>query len=275
MGMRLEDLMEAPLGAYELFGNWNTEEHEPRSVVYPDSPDEDLPDGLGDNSFVSKFDRALIQDPKTEATLRRFLKKIDMPIHVLFLNSRAGLEIAKDFLDYGEYDDERENSENMRALLGKALTSRIASLRKDRKALVVVLTHNEGGEKRHPMTPWMIVHRMAHACGADTLSLGVEFNAELMELKRLVGLNPLAALKAINTFRAARENMMVGDVEVEVACELFTQYIVTGRVKFRVPQGTPQKNVATVERIVRSMEERLTELLDDYIKRLAGQTVIC
>lgn len=319
--MRYRDLTEAPLASYELYGDWNNDHHIGHPIY---APGEDGGDGEGSvplgyddidekhkNSFVSKFDRALVQSPETEAALQRFFRHLPMPINVFFLNKPAALYIARDFLDYGELGKDDKDKKAWQpeggnkliwGIVGAELKKRLKKAQKDPRSITFLLTHNEGGSKRHPLTPWMIVHRIAHASGVILgTALTSSFYAELQALAKAYGVAFHATkydmMRSICTFRAAREDNILNNTELELACELMTQYMVRGTVVLRLPETfaykhpegmTPEeflthdneypatlKDRAAAEKAIASITKRLNERFADGLEKCQGGIYVC
>lgn len=158
--MRHFEIFEAPLANYELYGDWSNDQHIPNPVVNLNTPEvTDEYISQFSNSFVSAFDRTLIQKPETEKALKKFFKHLPMPINVFFFNDAQALKIADQALDHGEFHFENLGYESEEDLIfgifEKRLQERLKKLR-SKKAITFVLTQNEGGSKRHPLTPWSL-----------------------------------------------------------------------------------------------------------------------
>jgi hypothetical protein len=297
-------LAEAPLAGYELYGNWDDDQtHYAKPVVNADSAvnDETTYDN---NSFVSKFDRALIQKPESEAALKRYFAKFEMPVYVFFLNDDSGIDIARNYLDFGAvFDPDSVKFPNHRntgiwQALGKAITNRIGDVQSQHpNALIVILTHNEGGAKRHPMTPWMIVHRMAHAMiDRSNINFHSIYHSPMFAIAEAYRGDPRTGghvekddiyevLEAICTFRAAREGNILGGEQLEIVCELFTQYMVRGHVILELPEfmtlggkklPRPTEDLhASAQSALRYIAEKVNEKFAKMIEHATGKVMVC
>lgn len=302
--MRYREILEAPLDGYELHGDWSDQEtHDPQPVITGDNAPsaEYLRKTHKGNSFVSKFDRALIQKPETEAAVRRYFARFRLPIHLFFLNAEDGLQIANHFIDFGDLENPEEMNPDNRLrsthariweLLGPEISERVRQIRAEQPdACVIILTHNEGGPKRHPLTPWMIVHRIAHA----TTSIGnvIETKYELQVVADAYGISlkhptPIDHVirmrfevsRAISTFRAARENNILNNSPIEFGAELFTQLVIQGRIKFQLPDEIgghaidPAKRPQAMQAL-KKLEAYVNEFYGETEQNMRGKVYVC
>ena len=298
-------LAEAPLGNYELHGDWENDRHVPVAVIDGGGPITDPKSTPGDersidpkgNSFASRIDRALVRDPRTEDALRRSLAHLPLTFHLLFLNGAEGIRIAQGFLDSGNYTPGNEIDD----ALGTDMIKRIASLRKeDPKSVIILLTHNEGGTVRHPLTPWMIVHRLAHASQYtfrhgryspshphNSIEKCIRHVASCYDVQSVqTDTTDEQVLLQLCTFRSARENMVNQTVGLETGCELLTQYMMTGTTKMRAPDALmmgphkcPLKRGPLYRQQAAAFALDLQNALNDhiaaYLAEMEGETYIC
>jgi hypothetical protein len=297
--MRYHEITEAPLDGYELHGDWSDQEtHDPQPAIHADKTPSahHLRQKYGDNSFVSKFDRALIQKPETEAALRKVFARFNIPIYLFFLNSEAGRQIAVHYLDFGKLKNTtsltnpNSGHARMKDLLGPGIYSRIREIHGAHPdACIIILTHNEGGDKRHPLTPWMIVHRIAHAYGpggnflesktTDLWAIADAYRLTRESVHDIVGLR-FDISRAICTFRAAREDNILDNSGVEIGAELFTQFVMQGRVKLQLPaeiRGKPldPAQKAKAEAALRNLEDYANAYLGAAEGNLKGTVHVC
>ena len=274
-------IVEAPLGDYHLEGDWHdTENHIGGALVNARGKGSLSHPDIGNNSFVSKYDRYLIQKPETEAALRKAFSHLPQTIHVIFFNHKNGLKIAKKFLDLGDLNN-TDSPNEMAGLLGKALVAKIEEMREsDPDAIIFVLTHNEGGDKRHPITPWMIAHRMAHA--SHILNKMQSYDAMVSKMLNdnnisYTGQRLMSVLKAMCTFRAAREDNILQDNPIELYCEMFTQYLMTGKITLQPPEFIRQhlSNGYSLENFTQRMEDLYNNGCREVIPLLSGKTMVC
>ncbi len=302
--MRYRDITEAPLGDYQLHGDWSNDRHVATpvidgsgAIVDPKSPPgaEREIDAKG-NSFASRFDRAMVQDPRTEAALRRSLVHLAPTFHLLFLNGPEGLRIAQSYLDHGRHTPGDDHVEDA---LGSEMLGRLAALRdRDPQSIIVLLTHNEGGTARHLLTPWMIVHRLAHASqylfryermlptgDMQRPTTGEQILYQLSQCyDHGVVIEPRfedEMLLQLCTFKAARDNTINDALSLEVGCELMTQYMMTKKVTLKLPETMKigyshfplkHRQVDKAKRLIQELEDNLNA---SFIQGMVGHTYIC
>lgn len=232
--MRIFDLIEAPLASYDTHGDWSDREE---NVTYPVQTRPELPDGPK-NSFLSKRDRILATKPETKERLKSMLFKgpenYRYAIHVL--NDPALIRFITEYLDFGRIDIGNPVLRELEADGYKTLTNIVAN----RKAneITFVLTHNDGGDVRHPLTPWIIMHRCAHALPVNSSEVskitGTMFNRIRATMPdHYLGYEVDAIrdfMRAIYTFKSGREGKVEDDTEE--AAELMTQFMVRGEIIF-------------------------------------------
>lgn len=154
--IELFDISEAPLADFQTFGDWSDNTtHLPPKEKNSDAWDWDK--GNGQNSFVSKIDRKLVQDISTKTKLTQFLAKHDIDFYLYMVNTPE-MKVFHRNIDFSEITPKNAQFSHFPKDLQDILATRF-----DQGGIQIVLTHNEGGAKRHALTPWMICHRMAHA----------------------------------------------------------------------------------------------------------------
>lgn len=229
-------LFEMPMASYNLHGNWNLDEPDPETPVSLDDETQQRPE----NSFVDRHDRRLVNNPRIQQRVGDLLMRFPVPIHVHLWNSRSALWFY-DNLDYQKMDRDALNR------LPNAL--RTIMTKRSPDEITVLLAHNEGGSSKHPLSPWMILHRIAHALdgigGAQTMSQFTEVKDNIPRLYRNVetGEAPdkfngaVAFLNQVCTFKAARENKVLLDAPSygEGFTEMLVQFLIKGEVPFNAP----------------------------------------
>jgi hypothetical protein len=299
-----QTLAEAPLGNYELHGDWDNERHVAvpvidggGAIIDPKSEpgDERSIDPKG-NSFASRFDRALVKDPRTEAALRKALAHLPQTFHLLLMNGEEGLRIAQSYLDNGKYSP----GDHIDDALGEPMLKRLEALRaKEPDSVIILLTHNEGGKTRHPLTPWMIVHRLAHAAeflyrNGKRIPSGRQTKIEqLLYSMAKCYEHPFGILDQHHedqvlvqmcTFRSAREGSIRHTITAELGCEILTQYMMTGKVTLRVPEtlklvsgNYPMKNFHSQQAatIAHQLEAEFNRSIPAFLGSMSGRTFIC
>lgn len=295
--MRYREITEAPLADYRTFGDWDNDHHEAKPQIdgeyglTPKRREELVQNG---NSFMSKIDRALIRKPETEAALRKAFARVPFSMYVYFLNDPAGIEMAIHHLDYGPAYPTGNANSKVHAILGQEVMTEVRRvLAQDKKGLVFILTHNEGGAVRHPLTPWMIAHRMSHASGS-TISTG-DYHSLLYDMASAYvpeGTDPdrydIAAMaRECCTFKAARDNNMLNDDMGEHIAEIMAQYLMTGRARFALPPRLRRSSdgggdltkdpeiLAHAQKAVAKMEEMINDKIDDHLHSLRGKILVC
>lgn len=233
--MRYRDIMEAPLAGVEHHGDWSSDEHvnKPFRAGDPDGYQEIKRTG---NSFLSRQDRRLVRDPATVAKLETTFARFDTRFYVYFFNAPE-MAFFLNNIDHGEF---RMDDSYALANFPAPFVHKIMG-RRDSQTIQFILTNNDGGDVRHRLTPWMIVHRMVHGLigegGMDKADAWVSEAKKLAGVIYGIGEGLLEKsdatemlLKAICTFRAAREDNILHDLPLELVVEMMVQWIVTGKL---------------------------------------------
>lgn len=296
------NLVEMPLAGIEHHGDWSSDEHSDDPIGSEEINSEfEL---NANNSFLSKFDRRLATNPRLLDRLTKSFSRHDTTFYLYFFNDPRMEYFIKN-LDYGDLDnavsltrDER-NPEIAKSVLGQALVDTIEKRRKP-GVIQIILTHNEGGDKRHPLTPWMIAHRMVHAMiGTDGLHLGAStrgLNAFTMIAHRCYKLPSrdlsmayyerelaMVLAKKVCTFKAAREDNILNDQFFELYCEMVTQYLMTGKIgrnplpKVAELRGTKAtlKNPELAEDLLDAAFEDINDSIQRLFEGRDGKILIC
>jgi hypothetical protein len=163
---------------------------------------------------------------------------------------------------------------------------------------ITCVIRNNAGVNRVPFTPWILLHRMAHAMqmrGADygqyerrmftimaellDATYGDTFGDEFAGKSGLETKSaPHNVLQFFMTTRAARR--LVLSNELDVFAELFAQYMFSGRVKLRQPRELPQRHAlcwgwmadSPAKPVdIQPYETRLNDLFGDLLTDLRGK----
>jgi hypothetical protein len=247
--MLLTDLFEAPLADINMHGdNWD----DTVSNAKPLLSGKDVYDNMTQNSFVSKVDRAHARNPEVHAKLYSMFEKHGEKFYLYLVNSPE-MSFFHDNLDWGILNPTKNTVAF--SMFPKEMRQQVISRNKE-KAIQVILTHNEGGKERHPLTPWTIMHRIVHAffgANADMVSaprslvdqeaMRTCFNNFFVKAKEgYEGLGYTDTptrhhyLTDICTFKSARDrNILVtsGGNYMELYVELMTQYLWHGKIIFK------------------------------------------
>lgn len=227
-----------------------------------ETPIKDI-DHVGDfdksHSWRHKRDRMLVTHPASLNKVKEKFGNTEQDINLLFVNTSAAdkeTEVGMVSYDY------------VQRYLGDEVLEALKNLSNHENAINIIFTNNKG-DKRIPMTPWIMAHRIMHALVRSTTSssqIGMDpkftsryykqaadsivnfvfdyiLPAYRMDLNtRITSYNRLMSaprdkqlafkylFNEIGTFRSARENNIRD--WFEVFNELGAQYIITGGVKF-------------------------------------------
>lgn len=229
--MRLEQLFEAPIDNISLVGNWDR-----------------------NSSFRSPADRGILQSPKGIEKIKRLWQNTSNDFNMYMVNSPE----ANRYTEVGIVSKEWLE-ENM------PKTYPFLQLRDDQ--INVIFTNNKATQ-RHPMTAWIIAHRLGHAFWTWSFGTGNagrsshgyketrqqmlfyvgqlasqysdSFTSDQMGIRYGSGQTTtahdthekifLGLYNEIGTMKSARDRKIRN--EFEFLHELFAQYIITGSVKF-------------------------------------------
>lgn len=220
--MRLEQLFEAPIDNISLVGDWDR-----------------------NSSFRSPADRGILQSPKGIEKIKRLWQNTSNDFNMYMVNSPE----ANRYTEIGRVSV-KWLEENM------PKTYPFLQLRDDQ--INVIFTNNKAAQ-RHPMTAWIIAHRLGHAFWSFDSKLNGYQDARgqmLFYIGQLAGqyttrsLGPryetgrasyvedpdhlrlfLALYHEIGTMKSARDRKIRN--EFEFLHELFAQYIITGSLTFK------------------------------------------
>lgn len=126
--MKLSELLEG-LGAYKTLGNFNR------------------------NHGFNEVDRRIIQNPLIKEKLSKRLGHLPYTVNMFFVN----LPKASKHVEIGLVDLEWVHNN-----LGEKIYDEVEPTAHKEGHINIIYTNNKGSEKV-PMTPWMMMHRMAHA----------------------------------------------------------------------------------------------------------------
>lgn len=135
--MRLHELLtEAPIDNYDTIGDFSK-----------------------NSSFRNETDRKLVTSPGAIRRTKRKFENTDYDINMLFINSPK----ANNHTEVGMVEPEW-----VKTNLGDEAYEKVLQYL-DGDAVNVIFTNNKG-DKRIPMTPWIIAHRMGHVLSRRELS---------------------------------------------------------------------------------------------------------
>lgn len=240
--MKIHQLFEAPIADISHYGDWSSDNHGPSMEAGNNEMG-----AHGNDSFISKIDRRMAQDPKNLEILTRYFRSRKEDFYIYFINdAEVGLNFFSN-LDYGEIKPSDPEWDWFDKYADGDFREKVVERIND-NSIQIILTHNDGGAVRHNLTPWMMVHRMAHALYqmvagqyeysvVNTLCRGMYETEEGEELPDwfIDGELDTEILKSMATFKSARDNNILNDSILEIFCEMFTQYIVKGEVSYRKP----------------------------------------
>lgn len=248
--MLLLDLFEAPISDMQFHGDWSDmTSHDPHA--YPEGWTHGDPDGRafdGNNSFVSVHDRRLVTNPRIQERTKALMKNFPHDIKIYFINDPK-MEHFFNNLDTGLIDEKSKDWYRIPQSVDDQLQSR------GKNEISIILTHNEGGDTRQPLTPWMIIHRIAHALPVWKTLLYQESTilrlinsfancyaeetfddtGEMILIKirgRAVSTSMPNFFNQLCTFKSARDKKI--DNATEAMCDLFVQWAIGG-IKFYEP----------------------------------------
>jgi hypothetical protein len=196
--MRYAELFEAPIGDIAKI-------------------DTDKPRGRSWGTF-DDIDRRLINHPKMDAKLRTLFEKAPVKIDLVFIQNKPS-----EFSGLGD---------KIKSFLRKN------GVTVDPNAITIVLTENDAGDGRIPMTPWIIGHRLCHAIldSFDEEKHALEQRAANI-VKSYLGYDSLGGYHSkiwdeLGTFGAARDGKVRGINEFVV--ESMVQYLSRGKITYNV-----------------------------------------
>lgn len=280
--MKLTDLLqntrvdEAPLGDYELVGNWGDKEKS--------------------HGFRHATDRKMLQNPIAVKVTRKKFGNTEHVLNFYFVN----LPEASSHSETGFMTPEQIQESMPKAWPEIAKRAQAA----DHENSINVLFVGNTGFQRMNMTPWLMAHRMAHALQAAERGYGYGQNKRsgpwgdyqrdatdafqpLLEqvYNWSLSRNPnsfwsgehdktLAKfLEGIGGMRSTRKGKL-GGRPYEFLYEMFAQHVITGRLTFReLPQSFGMRNSyhyriqdqEVAEMYNRDLNEWISDQLGSYI----------
>ncbi len=224
------------------------------------------PSGVGVNpEQYSPADTKLLTSPNYEAKLSRALSKSPMTINVLTVAIPKAKwedpEASMDMLDlYGTVDDYKFQE------LMRSRGVQLPDLETTEGVINILILSNTPGQFNHPITPWMMAHKIAHVVMEETGLRGAINNAINIAWEDATGDyldvgtldddkdEVFAKMLPMFTMRSARTGNMNHS---EVVIELMTQYLINGRITLTdvAPPG---------------LEEELNELAKVFWSRSSG-----
>lgn len=220
-GMRWNELTEAPLGDFALYGDRENE-----------------------GSFEQGDVRAMNSE-KWLTKVKSYFSRTPFTFNVYAYNAPEGKfypfrtdagdkDTEKSTRNFQQYFRSRINHRD-RAHLEQVLDTEFP---RSREAINIILTDNEGDE-RVGLTPWILAHRVAHAVLQDRI--GRDAGEDNWQIRQLVSALVSVLVNArqagdpskIFKFRSARTESIAREGEYYV--EMFTQYIVQGSLSVNAP----------------------------------------
>ncbi len=236
--MKLLDLLgridEAPLGDYELVGNWGDKEKS--------------------HGFRHAPDRKMLQNPTAVKLARKKFGKTEHNLNFYFVN----LPGAAKHSETGFMEPDAIAQAMPKAWPAIAQRAEQA----DHENSINVLFVGNTGFQRMNMTPWIMAHRIGHALQASERGMGrggywkeyeedaSNFFADILQNVYDMNIRPndvfmggrndkLMAkfFEAIGGMRSARKGAL-GGRPYEFLYEMFAQHVITGKLSFReLPQS--------------------------------------
>lgn len=202
-------------------------------------------------SAFSKVDSGILTSDKGIQKIKDAFNKTEQVFNMYFINDKR----LERFAEHGPVDKEK---------LEQALGPYAEHIKMDPNAISIVFLGNYGSEKK-PMTAWITAHRIGHSIQSSSRGWGKgdfpRVSEAWMELERDIkelidhiilpayGVVPLLrsrlteylygewqkvlnnVFNGIGTFKSARDKKITRPYEF--IYEMFAQYLLTGKVKFR------------------------------------------
>lgn len=244
--MRYREIQEAPISNYKTLSDQPTSTASDPNGITKDPKNF----AKRSSSYTHKQDRVLLTNPNAVQQMKKKWENTDYDFAIYVVNSKE----ARNHMEIGKVN---------REWLETNMPSIEPYIKEPDDEIIVLFTNNKG-EKRVPMTPWIMAHRLAHAFSRyGTSSNGrtvSEYTSAEEEIKRVVvemlkddyGWSKLKKddiwteknyntnkmiervyrkfFEAIGTFRSARSGNLRNDFEF--LNEIIAQYIITGSIKF-------------------------------------------
>lgn len=209
-----EIITEMPIGDITHLGNWEK------------------------NSSFRTQDRKLLTNPKAITKIKSMWKGPEgIQFNIMLLNHAEGTG------QFGNGEAGIVTDEWLKKNMPRSYDDIKNAMRENEVNIVYI---NNSGSPRNPMTGWVMAHRLAHALNARQSSFYFKEAEKVFDrytqffadqygmgnnkLRHDIDKNRLALLRAICTFKSARENNIARPYEAFY--ELFAQYIITGKIKF-------------------------------------------
>ena len=296
--MRLNELFgiqEAPLADFQLHGDWSDSKTHLAPAEKPSSTWQWDKDN-GNNSFVSRVDRKMVQDISVQSRLRKMFEVHDINFYVYLVNDPK-MKFFYSNIDYGAVGDDPELLKMFPEDMRKTIEGR-------KDGIQVILTHNEGGEARHALTPWMISHRIAHSLtgagpGVAPFSI-VTIKKRLLEIMQYYpefdqyvngsrrNLVASEFFRRICTFKSARDNEILdgkNNDNFELFIDAITQYLVKGKVTFQAAPETWEEphygfqftatDIGAVNQAVKDLQDYYNQGTQKALDNCKGMIFIC
>jgi len=208
---------------------------------------------LNINDKFSRKDKAIISSPKTARVLEQKLKSSKYNFNILFIENFK--------IDWTAKKDWRPE---------KILDDRISEYVKSNNLNIdQSITYISNRSAGHLMTPWMILHRLAHAIGAVNPSVYNTFHI-ILDLRSSRYLDHLRKVFLFKSIQQDGEYSITsrGSVE-ELFHELVAEYLWHGHIRLN-PKTLPvdreryQKVINSIESlIVRNLDSCVGQILRD------------
>lgn len=216
-------------------------------------------------------DIGIVNSSKGRDKIIHTLRKAPVPIKLVFINHTHEYRAPDDQIDISGIGDPRRmfGDEPASGEMTPDQIKRVfaVDIPVDPNAFTAVFGFNEG-DKRRPLTPWMIAHRLGHLINERGRSVtGGIFTRSLQELNRrwrndldyddkgTIDLQNI--LHEIGTFKSARDLTVRGSGEFVLEC--FAQFLITGRIIFRQIGATV---IDKAHSETRDRHPRLADILD-------------
>jgi hypothetical protein len=199
--MHIIDLFEAPLGSYDVVGDFS------------------------ERGSFQPSDRRIIQSDQTPPKVQHAFRNIPETIDLIFvpLVSKVGDVLALAERIAGIWDHAGAERRLHRKLPPPSTPD----------AIQMVYTNNEGSN-RIPLTPWIMAHRIGHAIAFAEPQVFTNLYHTLRDVLSYVGdaldVRPLDIIYAIGTMKSVRQKRL--NNTHEFVFELFSQYMITGSITF-------------------------------------------
>lgn len=195
--MRYHEIFEAPLADFDIYG-----------------------DRTNAGSYTASDVRAYNSNKWFAKVISHF-NKVPQKINIYLYNAPNGKFTVGD----EEVKSIREYANGRLNMVSKYRLEQILGIKipRDTQSINFIMFDNEGDEKVG-LTPWILAHRLVHA---------LLFGTSVWDTRALRSLAKTEYRKLFK-FKSAKNNAVVR--ETEYIIELFTQYIVQGKITLNIPE---------------------------------------